>query len=187
MLGAVNRALDDALHDGLNARGRSPAHVAAGIALAGGALLLAALVGYHDKPVDELKDRIDEASLNKPGFQPSARTFSAVMPPIFLLLTFSGIRVWNAPSSPVRTRALAIWSGLQVLHAVETLWSPKEKRAQLATQAATMAGALAYARDAREVDPPSAAIIAPYVSWMAFANLLTAEGWRRNKDRPDVH
>ena len=49
-----------------------------------------------------------------------------------------------------------------------------------------MAGALAYANDARAVDPPSAAIIAPYVSWMAFANLLTAEVWRRNKDRPDV-
>jgi tryptophan-rich sensory protein len=186
MLGALNRALDDAVDDGLNARGRSATHVAAGIALCGGALLASALAGYHDKPVEKAKDRLADASLRKPGFAPSERTFSAVMPPMFLLLTFSGIRIWNAPPSERRSRALVIWGVLQLLHAAETLWSPKQKSAQLATQAATMAGALAYANDARAVDPPSAAIIAPYVSWMAFANLLTAEVWRRNKDRPDV-
>ncbi len=49
-----------------------------------------------------------------------------------------------------------------------------------------MGGALAYAQEARKVDPPSAGIIAPYVSWMAFANLLTAELWRRNRGRPGV-
>lgn len=186
MLGALSRAMDDAVDDGLNARGRSAAHVAAGIALCGGALLLLALAGYHDRPAHRIRDRIAEATLKKPGFAPSERTFSAVMPPMFLLLTFSGVRIWNAPDSPVRTRALAVWSGLQVLHAVEALWSPKQKSAQVATQVATMAGALAYAQDARKIDPPSAAIIAPYVSWMAFASLLTAEVWRRNKDRPDV-
>lgn len=187
MLGALNRALDDALDDGLNARGRSATHVAAGIALCGGALLLTALAGYHDKPADELKHKLADATMDKPSFQPSERTFSAVMPPMFLLLTFSGIRIWNAPASPVRTRALAIWSGIQALHAAAAFWSPTQKRAQLATSAATMVGALAYAHDARKVDPPSAAIIAPYASWMAFANLLTAEGWRRNKDKPTVH
>lgn len=186
MLGAINRAWDDAVDDGLNARGRSVGHVAAGVALCAGAFLGAALAGYHDKPVAKAKDRLADATLKKPGFAPTERTFSAVMPPMFLLLTFSGIRIWNAPPSAKRTRALAIWGALQALHAVQSLWSPKQKSAQLATQAATMAGALAYANDAREVDPPSAAIIAPYVSWMAFANLLTAEVWRRNKDRPDV-
>lgn len=187
MLGALSRAMDDAVDDGLNARGRTPTHVATGLALCAGALLLTVLVGYRDKPADKMKDRIDEASLKKPGFQPSERTFSAVMPPMFLLLTFSGVRIWNAPDSPGRTRTLAIWAGLQVLNAISTLWGPKQKSAQTATSAATIAGALAYAQDARKIDPPSAAIIAPYVSWMAFANLLTAEVWRRNRDRPDVH
>lgn len=186
MLGALNRAMDDALDDGLNARGRSPAHVAAGIALCGGALLLSALAGYHDKPLERTKDRVADASLDKPDFGPSERTFSAVMPPMFLLLTLSGIRIWNAPDGPVRNRALAIWGGLQVLHAIETLWSPKEKSAQLATQAAGLAGALVYAQQARKIDPPAASIIGPYVSWTALAGLLTAEVWRRNKDRPDV-
>ncbi len=186
MLGALSRAMDDAVDDGLNARGRSPTHVAAGFALCAAALMVTALAGYHDKPAEQAKHKMDEASLDKPGFKPSDKTFTAVMPPMFLLLTFSGIRIWNAPASPLRTRALAIWGGLQALHALASLWKPKENTAKLATTLVTMAGALAYARDAKDVDPPSAAIIAPYVSWMGFANLVAAEVWRRNKNRPDV-
>lgn len=186
MLGALGRALDDAVDDGLNARGRSATHVAAGFGLCAAALMLTALAAYHDKPAQTLRDRIDEASLRKPGFKPSERTFSAVMPPMFLLLTFSGIRIWNAPAGPARTRALGIWGALQALHALESLWKPKENTAKLVTNLATMGGALAYAANAKDADPPSAAIIAPYVSWMGFANLVAAEVWRRNKDRPDT-
>ena len=44
----------------------------------------------------------------------------------------------------------------------------------------------AYAREAKDVDPPSAAIITPYVSWMAFGNLIAAELWRRNVGKHGV-
>ena len=66
------------------------------------------------------------------------------------------------------------------------LKSPGQQTAQLATNLATMGAGLAYASEAKKVDPPAATIVAPYVSWMAFANLITEELWRRNIRRKDV-
>ena len=40
--------------------------------------------------------------------------------------------------------------------------------------------------EAREVAHPSAAIIAPHVSWMALANPLTTDVWRSNRDKAVV-
>lgn len=188
MLERIEKALDAALDDTLNARGRSAAHVAGGLALIAGAMLVSAAVAYREGPSEaNPEQRAKLASLEKPEFQPKAKTFSAVWPPMFLLLTLSAVRIWNAPPSPHRTRALGVWLGVQVLHAVTMAVDIKQQTAKLVTQVATLLGGLAYAREARAVDPPSAAIIAPYVSWMAFANVLAAELWRKNIDRPDVH
>ena len=188
MLNELSRILDEALDESLNARDRSAAHVATGFALVAGALLGTALVAYREGPSENNpKERARLASLKKAPFQPSKKSFAAVMPPMFLLLTMSAIRIWNAPSSVQRTRALAIWAGLQVLHAATMLVGVKQQSAQLVANVATVLGGMAYANDARKVDPPSAAIIAPYVSWMAFASLITEELWRRNKHRPDIH
>jgi benzodiazapine receptor len=188
MLQDIPKALDQATDDMINARGRSGAHVAAGIAICAGAVLASALVAYGAAPrKTDVVDKARMASLDKPGFQPSEKTLSAVWPPMSLLLTLSGLRVWNAADAPARTRALGFWALIQGLHAVSMLWNAKQQTAQLATNLAMMGAGLAYAADAKKVDPPSATIVAPYVSWMAFANLLTEELWRRNKDRPDVH
>ena len=38
--------------------------------------------------------------------------------PLFIAMTLSGLRTWNAPSSPARTRALTIWSLVQGFNAL---------------------------------------------------------------------
>ena len=188
MLAKIDRALEAALDDTMNARGRSAAHVAAGLAIVIGAVFASAIVAYGEGPSDaNPKEKQALDSLEKSPLQPSQKTFAAVWPPMFLLLTLSAVRIWNAPDSPPRTRALLVWVGVQVLHAVSMVVGVKQQTAQLLANLANMAGGFFYAREAKKVDPPSAAIIAPYVSWMAFANLLSAELWRRNIDRPDVH
>lgn len=188
MIRTLEKALEAALDDTLNAKGRSAAHVAAGIALVVGAVLTTAVVAYKEGPSDaNPKEKARLASLEKPDFQPSQKSFAAVWPPMFLLLTLSAIRIWNAPAGVHRTRALGIWTGVQVLHAINMLVGVKQQTAQLIGNLATMAVGFLYAREAKKVDPPAAAIVAPYVSTMAFANVLSAELWRKNIDRPDVH
>jgi tryptophan-rich sensory protein len=188
MLHELSRTLDAAFDDSLNARGRSAAHVASGVCLIAGAVLASALVSYRQGPTDaNPKERARLARLDKPDFQPERKSFAAVAPPMFLLLNLSAMRVWNAAPAPARTRALAFWGGLQALQALSALAGVKRQSVQLGTGLATMAAALAYAHEARKVDPPSAAIVTPFVSWMAFASLITEELWRLNKDRPGVH
>jgi tryptophan-rich sensory protein len=76
--------------------------------------------------------------------------------------------------------------GVQAMHAATMAVGVRHQTAQLIANVVTMLGGLAYAREAKEVDPPSAAIITPYVSWMAFANLIAAELWRRNVGKRGV-
>jgi tryptophan-rich sensory protein len=40
---------------------------------------------------------------------------------------------------------------------------------------------------ARRVDPPAANMVAPYVGWIGFANVLTEELWRRNTQVQTLH
>jgi tryptophan-rich sensory protein len=188
MLDRIGKAMDAALDDALNARGRSAMHVTTGLALCAAAMLASAMVSYGAGPSEaNPKARRALDSLEKPPFQPSKKTFSAVWPPMFLLLTLSGLRVWNARPSPARGRALGLWGAIQGLHSLSMLWGVKQQTAQLVTKLAAMAAGLAYAGEAKKVDPPAATIVAPYVSWMAFANLITEELWRRNIHRKDVH
>ena len=46
---------------------------------------------------------------------------------------------------------------------------------------------MAYAWRARKVDPPAANLVAPYVGWIGFANVLTEELWRKNAPKPTIH
>ena len=161
--------------------------MATGFALLAGVVLASALVNYRQGPTDaNPREKARLKRLDKPGFQPARKSFAAVAPPMFLLLNLSAMRVWNAQPSPARTRALGFWGALQALQALSTLAGVKRQSVQLGAGLATMAAALAYANDARKADPPSAAIITPFVSWMAFASLIAEELWRRNKDRPGV-
>ncbi len=52
---------------------------------------------------------------------------------------------------------------------------------------ASLGTAGVYVWRARRVDPPAANMVAPYVGWIGFANVLTEELWRNNRDRPMLH
>lgn len=167
-----------------NSRGRPTSHLATGAALTAGAVLLSAWIASRNSPTRShpaVKRAYD--ALRQPSFQPPKKTFAIVWPPLFLLLTISGIRVWNAPDSPERTRALGLWGGIQVLNAVWMALGPRRLEMQVGAAVASLGVSVAYAREASKVDPPAAGVIAPFLGWIGFANLLTGELWRLNRPR----
>jgi benzodiazapine receptor len=104
-----------------------------------------------------------------------------------MALTLSGLRIWNAPPSPARTQALTLWGVVQALNAVWMAIGPRHLGGQLATSVASLGTSAAYAWRARQVDGPAAGMVAPYVGWLGFANVLTEELWRRNRANATIH
>jgi len=172
----------------INARGRRPQHVLEGLALCAGAVVVSAAIAAKLAPgKTNPKRQAQYAQLDKPSFEPPKKAFAVIWPPLFLTLTLSGVRIWNAPASAARTRALGLWGLVQAMNAATMAWGPKNQTATLATHVGTLGGALAYLNEARKVDATSAAIVSPYIGWMTFAGLLTEEIWRKNKDKPTIH
>lgn len=86
------------------------AQVAFGAALAGGAIIAAMIMGRrHERALDDEMYAVEFAEMHEPvAHQPKPLT-SLLLPPLFIAMTLSGLRTWNAPSSPARTRALTIY------------------------------------------------------------------------------
>lgn len=171
-----------------NSRGRTLPHLLTGLALTGGAVLVSALIAARNAPTPdhpEIKRAYDR--LGQPGFRPPPAAFSIIWPPLFLALTVSGLRIWNAPPSPARSQALSLWGLVQVLNAVWMALGPGRLGGQLAAAMASLGTSAAYAWRARRVDRPAANMVAPYVGWVGFANVLTEEIWRRNTPKPTLH
>jgi benzodiazapine receptor len=172
----------------INARGRSRTHVIEGVALCAGAVLLSALLASKAAPGRSNPRRyLENKALIHPGFEPPPKAFGLVWPPLFVSLALSGLRVWNAPPSRERNRALGLWGAVQGLNALWMLWGPRRQSATLATAAVTLGSAVAYMNSARKVDRPAATMLRPYLGWLSFAGLLTEELWRRNRGRPTIH
>ena len=176
MHGRLRQAVDDAAHS----RGQAVRHVGAGLALAAGAVLVSALIARQgatagDNP--DLKARNDHPA--RPAFARPRAVLGAVWPPLFIALTLSGLRLWNAPASAARTRALSLWTAIQGLNAVWMALGPRRLGGQLTTAVATLGTAAAYAIEARKVDAPASGLAAPYLGWIGFADILTAELWRK--------
>ncbi len=172
----------------VNARDRTRSHVLAGVALTVGAVLVSALVAARNAPSPnnpKIKDQYDK--LKPTPLQPPPAVFAMVWPPLFLALTLSGLRIWNAPSSLARTRALTLWGMIQAFNATWMALGPKRLGGQLTTAVATLGTAAAYAWQARRIDAPAANLASPYLGWIGFANVLTEELWRRNRHAHTVH
>jgi translocator protein len=171
-----------------NSRGRSTQHILIGVGLTVGAVAISALVARMNAPVeDNYEVYSDYEEDAQPETKPPSRLFVAVWPPLFTALTLSGLRIWNAPSSAARTQALTLWGMAQALNAVWMALGPKRLGGQLATSIASFGTALAYVWRARQVDPPSASLVGPYVGWIGFANVLTDELWRKAPEHRTVH
>ena len=182
------QAARNAVDDLANSKDRSTQHLMVGLCLTAGAVLASALIARAYAPTPDHPD-IEKAydRLEQPGFSPPKAAFAVIWPPLFMALTLSGLRVWNAPASSARTQALALWGAVQALNAVWVALGPRRLGGQLTAAAVSLGASAGYAWRAREVDPPAAGMVAPYVGWIGFANVLTGELWRRNHGRPTVH
>lgn len=120
--------------------------------------------------------------LEKPPFQPPARVFAPVWSTLYGLISVSGWRVYRAPPSRARTRALALWGTQLVLNGAwsRLFFSRHRARLALADCAGLLALASTYAAVARRVERNAAALFAPYIAWLGFALLLNEEIVRRN-------
>ncbi len=140
----------ETLDDALNASGRSRGHIAAGVALCVGAIALTAVVAaLQPQPAT-------------PGEKPSRRpAIRAIWPAIFSLTNLAALRVWNAPDGPRRTRALALWGGLQALNLFWMIMRPTDQRLRVAAAVSTAALTTVYAHAAAYVDEKAAGMVAP--------------------------
>ncbi len=175
--------------DGLaNSRGRSARHILLGLGLTAGAVALSAVIARMNAPTeDNYEVYSDYEELVQPEIKPPSKVFALVWPPLFMALTLSGLRIWNAPRSAARTQALTLWGAVQALNAVWMALGPKRLGGQLAAAVASLGTSMAYVWRARRVDPPAANMVAPYVGWIGFANVLTEELWRKNPEARTVH
>lgn len=182
------RTLRGAVDSLANSRGRSLQHLLFGLGLTAAAVGLSALVARANAPTEDHPEIYSEyEALEQPKIKPPRAVFSLIWPPLFLALTLSGLRIWNAPKSPQRTQALTLWSVVQGLNALWMALGPRRLGGQLATATAAFGTASAYVWRAKKVDAPAAGMVAPYVGWIGFANVLTEELWRRNETKPTIH
>jgi len=171
-----------------NSRGRSAQHILIGLGLTAGAVVASAIIARMNTPTEDHPEIYsDYEELEQPKITPPKPVFSLVWPPLFLALTLSGLRIWNAPRSPARTQALALWAFVQALNAAWLALGPRRLGGQLATATTALGTAGAYVWRAKKVDAPAAGMVAPYVGWIGFANVLTEELWRKNRDKPTLH
>ena len=167
-----------------DARDQARSHVIAGVALTVGAVLVSALVAARNAPgASRPKVKVEDEKLR--GAPPAV--FAVVWPPLFMALTLSGLRIWNAPASPARTRALTLWGLIQAFNVTWMAVGPRRLGGQLTTAVATLGAAAAYAWQARRIDAPASNLASPYLGWIGFANVLTEELWRRNQPAHTVH
>jgi len=184
----IRDTVRDTVDQVANARGRSVRHLLLGVAVTAGAVGLSALIARSHAPTaDNPAVKADYDSLEQPGLKPPRAAFAVVWPPLFLALTLSGLRIWNAPKSPARTQALTLWGMVQALNALWMALGPRRLGGQLATAVASLGTSAAYALRARQVDAPAAGMVAPYLGWISFANVLTEELWRKNAAKPTIH
>lgn len=171
-----------------NSQGRSIQHVLVGLGVTAAAVAASAIVARRNAPTpDNPKVFAAYEALKQPAFQPPRIVFSLVWPPLFVALTLSALRIWNAPKSPARTQALTLWGVAQALNAIWMALGPRRLGGQLATAVTSLGASVAYLWRARRVDAPAAAMVAPYVGWIGVANALTEELWRKNPPNPTIH
>lgn len=120
--------------------------------------------------------------LRKAPGQPPERVFGPVWTVLYGLIAYSGWRIWNAPSSPQRDRALALWVGQLTLNAA---WTPlffgaRRPVAALVDVVALDAAAGAYVATTLDVDRTAALAFVPYLSWLGFATYLNGAIVARN-------
>lgn len=122
------------------------------------------------------------ARLRKPWFQPPGWVFAPVWTGLYALIAISGYRVWSAPPSPERTRALKLWGTQLGLNAAWSwlFFGRHDAKAALVDVGFLGASIDAYTSSAQKVDSIAGWLMAPYRGWVTYATLINAEIVRKN-------
>ncbi len=130
----------------------------------------------------QLRAKLWYERLKKPAYNPPNSVFPIVWTALYALIAVSGWRIWEAESSPERTRALTLWAAQLAANAAwtEIFFGEHQPRLALADIVALEAMIVAYLLNAKDVDTPAAACFVPYAAWVAFAAVLNAEIVRLN-------
>ena len=121
--------------------------------------------------------------LRQPSFKPPDIAIPIAWTVIESALATAGYRLLRRPSSPARNRSLA-WLAANVvgIGAWSRLFFGGRNLPASTLAAAALAGSgVAYVAESRKADAGAAAAGVPYVAWVAFATVLTAAIWRRNR------
>lgn len=161
----------DAAADFLNADGRSPAHVAVGIAATVGfALLATALATRTIRPRPAVPPRAKGVAA--PITERPRGAFGLVLPAVFSATTLSAVRVWNAPANAARTSAMILWAGAQAINAIWIALRPASRGMQIAAAMTSAGLAAAFAHEARKLDPDAGKLASPTGGGVRAANFL---------------
>jgi translocator protein len=121
--------------------------------------------------------------LRKPGYKPPDWMVPVAWGLIETCMAGATYRLLRQPSSAPRSLALGLLAVNTVgIGAWSRLFFGKRNLPASVVGAAAMVGTgAAYVDQARQVDKPAAAAGIPFIVWVAFATVLTAGIWRKNR------
>ena len=121
--------------------------------------------------------------LRQPKFKPPDVAIPLAWTAIEAALAVAAYRLLRRPAAPGRNRALAWLAGNVVgIGAWSRLFfGSRNLPASTLGAAALVATGVAYVAESREADRTAAVAGVPFVAWVAFATVLTAAIWRKNR------
>lgn len=121
--------------------------------------------------------------LRKPAYKPPDWVIPVAWGFIETGMAAAAYRLLRHPASAPRNRALGLLAlNIVSIGAWSRLFFGRRDLAASTVAAAAMVGTGAlYVAQARQVDKPAAIAGVPFIAWVAFATLLTASLWRRNR------
>lgn len=124
------------------------------------------------------------ASLNLPASAPPNWVFAPVWTVLYILMGIAAGLVWNhgISSSPVKAAIIAF--GIQLL--LNAAWSPlffgmKSPLLGLIDIVPLWGGIVVTIILFRQVSPPAALLLLPYLLWVSFAAFLNLRIWQLNR------
>lgn len=122
-------------------------------------------------------------TLKQPKFKPPDIAIPVAWTLIETALAVAAYRLLRKPSSDSRTASLALLSGNVVaIGGWSRLFFGRQNLPASTLAAAAMVGTgAAYVSAARPVDALASSLGKPLVGWVAFATVLTAAIWQRNR------
>ena len=121
--------------------------------------------------------------LRQPAFKPPDVAIPLAWIGIESGLAYAAYRLLQRPASAARTRALALLGGNVIGIGGWSRLFFGGRNLPVSTVAAASLGvaAVAYVNETRKVDDAAAASSVPLVVWVAFATVLTAAIWQKNR------